>query len=351
MKRNFFSWSTLVAVALFTTHVNMNADATKSAEDLVKKAKEAGLVAIPDDTQAVEKLVDNPKNPINKAKLDLGLKLYFEPRLSKSALISCNTCHNLATGGVDGVSAAIGHKWTANPHHLNSPTVYNAVFAKRQFWDGRAPDLEAQAQGPLQAAPEMAISKEMAVKRIASMPEYVEMFKAAFGDEKITFKRIADAIGAFERTLVTPAPLDKFLQGDEKALTSAQKEGLKVFIDKGCASCHNGIALGGSMQKFPAVKPYKYADIGDFKGDKEGRVKVPTLRNILETAPYYHNGAVWDIKEAVKIMGETQLGVELTKDEISSIVTFFMALKGRKPVVVYPVLPASTAKTPKPDAN
>lgn len=333
----------LAAITLITSCVN--------ASTLLESAKGAGLQAIPSDKTALMKLIDNPKNRLNDAKIALGKKLYFEPRLSKSNLISCNTCHNLATGGIDGVSAATGHKWTANPHHLNSPTVYNAVFMDKQFWDGRSPDLEDQAQGPMQAAPEMAISKEMATERISSMPAYKAEFKAAFGDANITFKKIADAIGAFERTLVTPAPIDAFLNGDAKALTAAQKEGLKTFIDKGCTSCHTGIAIGGHMQPFPAVKPYKYATIGDFKGDKDGMVKVPTLRNILQTAPYFHNGAVWDIKEAVKIMGETQLGIDLSDKEVDAIVTFFGALDGKMPEVVYPTLPAVTVATPKPDAK
>jgi len=320
-----------------------------SADALSKSAKEVGLMPIPTDKIALMKLINNPNNPISDAKVTLGKQLFFEPRLSKSNLISCNTCHNLATGGIDGVSAAIGHNWTANPHHLNSPTVYNAVFMDKQFWDGRDPDLETQAQGPMQAAPEMAISKEMAVKRISSMPAYTPAFQAAFGDGEITFKKIADAIGAFERTLVTPSPIDAYLLGDEKALTLAQKEGLKTFIDKGCTSCHTGVGIGGHMQPFPAIKPYKYATIGDFKGDKSGMVKTPTLRNILQTAPYYHNGAVWDIKEAVKIMGETQLGIDLSEKEVNEIVTFFSALDGKTPEVIYPQLPAVTTTTPKPD--
>ncbi len=337
--------SAVALLALSTTALSAKSDA------LVESAKKAGLKAIPIDKDALTKLIDNPNNKLSDAKIALGKKLYFDPRLSKSNLISCNTCHNLATGGVDGVSAAIGHKWTANPHHLNSPTVYNAVFMDKQFWDGRSPDLEDQAQGPMQAAPEMAISKEMAVERISSMPAYVAEFEKAFGSKEITFKKIADAIGAFERTLVTPAPIDKFLNGDTNALTDAQKEGLKVFIDKGCAACHTGVGMGGGMQPFPVAKPYKYANVGDFKGDKNGMVKVPTLRNIVETAPYFHNGAVWSLDEAIKIMGETQLGVELSDKEVASIKTFLDAFTGEKPAVSYPQLPAVTAKTPKPDAN
>ena len=322
-----------------------------ASASLVDDAKNAGLTPIPSDKAALMKLIDNPKNPINKAKVELGKALFFEPRLSKSNLISCNTCHNLATGGIDGVSAAIGHKWTANPHHLNSPTVYNAVFMDRQFWDGRDPDVEAQAQGPMQAAPEMAISKEMAVKRISSMAGYQEQFKGAFDNPEITFKKIADAIGAFERTLVTPSRFDKFLAGDEKALSADEQAGLKIFIDKGCAACHTGVGIGGSMQKFPVVKPYKYADVGDFKGNKEGMVKTPTLRNIAHTAPYFHNGAVWSLEEAVKIMGETQLGADLNDKEVASIVTFLKSLDGEMPTITYPKLPAVSASTPKPVAE
>jgi len=322
-----------------------------ASASLLDDAKTAGFVPIPTDKIALMKLIDNPKNPLSEKKIALGKALFFEPRLSKSNLISCNTCHNLATGGIDGVDAAIGHKWASNPHHLNSPTVYNAVFMSRQFWDGRDADLEAQAQGPIQATPEMAISKEMAVARIGSMVGYKEQFKEAFGDNNITFKKIADAIGAFERTLVTPSRFDKFLLGDEKALSTEEKSGLQVFIDKGCATCHTGIGIGGEMKKFPLVNPYKYANIGDFKGNKEGMVKVPTLRNIMQTAPYFHNGAVWDMSEAVKIMGDTQLGVKLKDKEVASIVSFLKVLDGEMPTITYPKLPAVTATTPRPDSK
>ena len=335
-------------ITLLTTFITLSSFASAS---LVDEAKKAGLEAIPSNPTALKKLIDNPKNPVTQEKVALGKKLFFEARLSKSNLISCNTCHNLATGGVDGVSAAIGHKWTANPHHLNSPTVYNAVFMDRQFWDGRSPDLEDQAQGPMQAAPEMAISKKMAVERIASMAGYSEAFKKAFGDENISFKKIADAIGAFERTLVTPSRFDHFLEGKKDALNPAEKEGLKTFIAKGCTACHTGVGMGGSMQKFPLVAEYKYANVGDFKGAKGGMVKTPTLRNITHTAPYFHNGAVWSLSEAVKIMGETQLGVTLTNKETQSIVTFLQALEGAIPTITYPKLPAVTASTPKPEVD
>ncbi len=316
---------------------------------LIDKANKAGLKAIPTNKAELSKLID-PNKTITKKRVALGKQLYFEPRLSKSGIISCNTCHNLGMGGVDGVEAAVGHMWRANPHHLNSPTVYNAVFFSAQFWDGRSPHLEDQAQGPMQAAPEMAAPKELVEKRINSMPAYIQAFKEAYGkDVKVNFKTITSTIGIFERTLVTPSRFDDFLNGKNDALNDAEKEGLNTFIDKGCASCHTGIALGGTMQPFPIMGKYTYANIGDFKGNKNGMVKAPTLRNITQTAPYFHNGAIWNLADAVKEMGKTQLGIKLTENETEKIVTFLGSLEGRKPEISYPQLPKSTATTPKPD--
>ena len=317
--------------------------------DIAEKALKAGLKAIPSDQASLSKLID-PNKTITPKRVELGKKLYFEPRLSKSGIISCNTCHNLGLGGTDGVPAAVGHQWTANPHHLNSPTVYNAVFFKAQFWDGRSPHLEDQAKGPIEATPEMAAPKSLVEERVNSIPEYVEAFKDAYGkDVKIDFEKIASTIGIFERTLVTPSRFDDFLNGQKDALTDAEKEGLNLFIDKGCASCHTGVALGGTMQPFEITAKYKFRHIGDFKGDKNGMVKTPTLRNITETAPYFHNGAIWNLADAVKEMGSTQLGITISDEEAAKIVTFFGALEGRKPEIVYPQLPKSTLKTPKPD--
>ena len=326
--------------------------ASLMASSLTQDATNAGLIPIPESKSELLKLIDNPKNPITEKKVQLGKKLFFDPRLSNSGLISCNFCHNLSEGGDDGVSAATGHKWTANPHHLNSPTVYNAVFASSQFWDGRDPDLEKQAQGPIQAAPEMSATKEHVVATVTSMPEYVKAFKKAYGKNvDINFVKIADTIATFERTLVTPSRYDDFLNGCPSALTKAEKKGMKTFIDKGCATCHNGVALGGSMQGFALVAPYKHANIGDFKGDANGLVKVPTLRNITQTAPYFHNGAIWDLKEAIIEMGRIQLGVKINKTEATEIESFLKALDGRKGHVILPMLPASTATTPKPNLN
>ncbi len=323
-----------------------------SASSLMDDAKNAGLKPIPTSSLELMKLIDNPKNPITDAKVELGKKLFFDPRLSKSQIISCNFCHNLGEGGDDGVEASIGHKWTANPHHVNAPTVYNAVFFDVQFWDGRAKDVEEQAQGPIQAHPEMAATTEHVESVINSIPEYVNEFQNAYGkDVKISFTKVTDTIGLYERTLVTPSVYDDYLNGKENAMTPAQKEGLDTFIQVGCASCHTGIALGGSMNAFNITGTYKYQKVGDFKGDANGMVKVPTLRNITQTAPYYHNGKVWSLKEAISEMARIQLGKKLSDKEVNSINEFMKALEGRKPTVIYPMLPSSTATTPKPDMN
>lgn len=322
------------------------------ASSLTSDAKKAGLKPIPNSDTELLKLIDNPKNPITTEKVELGKKLYFDPRLSKSGFISCNSCHNLSEGGDDGLSAAIGHKWTVNPHNLNSPTVYNAVFFDSQFWDGRDPDLEKQAQGPIQAAPEMAATKEHVVNTVTSIPEYITEFKTAYGDDvKINFEKITDTIATFERTLVTPSAFDDYLNGNSNAMTDTQKDGLKTFIDNGCATCHTGVGIGGSMSAFNITNTYKYQDVGDFKGDKNGMVKVPTLRNITQTAPYFHNGQIWTLQEAIKEMGRIQLGKNISDKEASSIEEFLKALDGRKASITIPNLPASTSKTPKPDIN
>ncbi|GGD31308.1 cytochrome c biogenesis protein CcsA [Malaciobacter pacificus] len=330
----------------------ISAGSVFASSSLIQKAKNSRLEAIPATQEALMKLIDDKNDPITKEKVELGKKLYFDPRMSKSGLISCNTCHNLGLGGADGIPAAIGHGWTANPHHLNSPTVYNSVFFKAQFWDGRSPHLADQAQGPVQAGPEMAAPPKLVEDRINSIAEYVQEFKGAYGDDvKIDFEKITATIATFEKTLVTPSKFDDFLNGDENALNKEEKEGLVTFIDKGCTSCHSGIALGGTMQPFQIAAKYKFTNVGDFKGDENGMVKTPTLRNITETAPYFHNGQIWSLSEAVKEMGSTQLGIKIDDNDAAKIVTFLKALKGDKPEIIYPQLPESSINTPKPSAN
>lgn len=332
--------------------VSLFAFSSLNAANLIDEAKNSGLVSLPKDQKGVDEILKQNEikaSEFTLEKAELGKKLYFEPRLSKSGIISCNTCHNLGLGGTDGISTAIGHKWTANPHHLNSPTVYNAVLNNTQFWDGRAGTLADQAKGPIQADPEMATPAKLAVEKISSLPEYVSEFKKIYGKSGVNFDNIADAIANFERTLITPSRFDKFLEGDEKALTKEEQKGLKLFIDKGCVACHNGVNLGGNMQAFEVAGKYKFANLGDFKGDANGMVKTPTLRNVAETAPYFHNGAIWNLKDAIKEMGSVQLGIKISDKEAKSIETFLKSLTGTKPAIVYPQLPISTEKTPKPE--
>ncbi len=309
-------------------------------------------------------------NPITPAKVLLGKMLYYEPRLSKSGLISCNTCHNLATYGVDNLPTSVGHRWQIGPR--NAPTTLNAALHTRQFWDGRAKDVEEQAKGPVLNPIEMAMdSPKDVVKRLKSIPEYVRLFKKAFPRSKdpVNYDNVAKAIAAFERTLMTPSRFDRFLKGDLKALTKKEKEGLRTFIRVGCASCHNGPALGGTMfTKFGIVKAYWEAtrdyvtldkptmpmDVGKFavthKEEDLYVFKVPSLRNITRTYPYFHDGSVWNLEDAVQVMAKVQLGKELTKKELSSIIAFLKTLEGKIPedALKLPVLPPNSSKTPLP---
>lgn len=286
-------------------------------------------------------------NVYSKEKAELGKKLYFDPRLSKSSLISCNTCHNLGLGGVDGIPASTGHKWTPNPHHVNAPSVYNAILNTAQFWDGRASDLVDQAKGPLTAEPEMASTPELIESRLKSIPQYVKEFNKIYKDG-VSFDNAADAIATFERTLITPSRFDKFLNGDLNALSKDEKAGLGVFIDKGCIACHTGAILGGTMQAFEVAGKYEFANVGDFKGDANGMVRTPTLRNVEYTAPYFHNGAIWTLNDAIKAMGSVQLGINISDSEAKSIITFLKSLTGQMPQIIYPILPPSTDETPRP---
>ncbi|MBI4745050.1 MAG: cytochrome-c peroxidase [Deltaproteobacteria bacterium] len=308
-----------------------------------------------------ESVVDNPSNPVTPAKVKLGKMLYFDVRLSKSGFLSCNTCHNLSMFGVSGLSTDIGHKWVIGP--INGPTVLNSAFNIAQFWNGRAKDLEEQAKGPILNPGEMAMPIETYVeKKINSIPGYRALFTKAFPDDKepATYNNIAMAIAAFERTLLTPSRFDRFLTGDANALTGQEIRGLKLFVETGCTGCHNGIAIGGgSFQKLGVVKPYKTASEARGRFDiskKEEDInvfKVPTLRNIEMTYPYFHDGKVWQLEEAVRTMADIQLGTELKDNEIADIVAFLKSLTGTIPAdaLNIPILPPSGKDTQTPDAN
>ena len=293
----------------------------------------------------------------DRVKTELGKKLFFEPRLSKSGWITCNSCHNLSTGGADNLPSSIGHKWMFGP--INSPTVLNAKYNLAQFWDGRAKDLKEQAGGPIANPIEMGSKHEIAVNVIQSIPEYVQWFKGVYGDEKVNIDRITDAIAAFEETLTTPnSKFDMWLKGYDDAITETEKEGYALFKDKGCIACHYGVGVGGnSYQKFGMAKPYDKdtQTLGRFNVTKKEQdkyvFKVPLLRNIALTAPYFHDASTWKLSEAVNIMAEYQLGLKLTDDETNKIVAFLRTLTGDQPSVIFPILPPSTETTPAPNRN
>ena len=301
--------------------------------------------------------VESQKNPITEAKVNLGRMLYYEPRLSKNHDVSCNTCHDLAKYGVDGQPVSDGEKGQKGTR--NAPTVYNAAGHFVQFWDGRAPDVEEQAKGPMMNPVEMGMPSDKAVVAVLkSMPEYVDAFQKAFPADKdpVTFENTAQAIGVFERRLMTPSRWDKFLNGDQAALSNAEKAGFNKFMEVGCQACHAGTYLGGDVyQKLGVVKAYPdTSDVGREAVTKQESdrlvFKVPSLRNIDKTQPYFHTGKVATLDEAVKEMGEYQLGKQLTDDEVASIVIFLKTLTGEIPAeyIKPPELPKGTAKTPKP---
>jgi len=291
-------------------------------------------------------------------KIALGRMLYFDKRLSKNQDVACNSCHMLDKFGVDNEPTSKGHKEQRGGR--NSPTVYNAASHVAQFWDGRAKDVEEQAKGPVLNPVEMAMPSEAAVvKVLKSIPGYADPFKAAFPGDKdpITYENMAVAIGAFERKLVTRSKWDAFLAGDDKALTDAEKKGFNEFAAAGCPTCHSGAFVGGHMfQKLGLAKPWPSdKDQGRFevtKNDADKMMfKVPSLRNVAKTGPYFHDGSVADLGEAVKMMAEHQLAKELSKEQIDSIVAFLGSLTGELPTdyIAEPTLPESGPKTPKPD--
>ncbi|MBO3705718.1 MAG: cytochrome-c peroxidase [Candidatus Accumulibacter sp.] len=290
----------------------------------------------------------------NPALVELGKKLYFDPRLSKSGFISCNSCHNLSMGGSDNLKTSIGHNWQKGP--INSPTVLNSSLNVAQFWDGRAKDLKAQAAGPIANPGEMAFTHELAVSLLQSIPGYTAEFKKVFGSDKVDVDRITQAIAAFEETLATPnSRFDQWLKGNRKALTKWELEGYQLFKDSGCVACHNGPAVGGnSFQKMGVVEPYKATSPAEGRVAVTGKdadrfnFKVPTLRNVELTYPYFHDGAADTLSEAVETMGRVQLGKKFSPEENAKIVAFLKTLTGDQPSFKIPLLPPSADSTPRP---
>ena len=286
---------------------------------------------------------DNPENLVTEEKVMLGQTLYFDKRLSKDETVSCNSCHDLKKYGVDNEETSDGVGGQKGGR--NSPTVLNAAFHFAQFWDGRAKDVEEQAGGPILNPIEMSMpDQEYVIRRLASIKGYQELFAAAFPDdpEPVNYRNLEKAIGAFERKLITPSRFDEYLMGYDQALTAEEKQGLQTFMNTGCITCHTGAVLGGTMyQKFGLAGNYwdftksEKVDNGRFlvtKNESDKMMfKVPSLRNIEKTHPFFHDGSVDNLADAVRIIAKLQLNKDLTDQEVDQIVTFLRTLTGTVP--------------------
>jgi cytochrome c peroxidase len=315
----------------------------------------AGWEALPDVAPAPE------DNPTTEAKVILGKMLFMDPRFSSTGTVSCNSCHNVMEGGDDSRTFSMGvHGKTGG---RNAPTVWNSAFHSVQFWDGRADLLEDQAKGPVTNPVEMGVPEiEQAMDKVRAIPGYKPYFDKAFGKDSMTVVNAAKAVAAFERTLITPdSPYDKYVKGDKKAMTAQQVSGMETFAAAGCTSCHSGAAFNGPTMafgqgfyaKFPTFADNVYNKKYDLSADK-GReeatgkaadahmFRVQTLRNITDTAPYFHNGSVNDLSEAVALMAKTQLNKDLSDKEVKDIVAFLGALTGEYPEITMPRLPATS---------
>ena len=297
-------------------------------------------------------------NPTTKEKVTLGKILFFDKRLSKDNSVSCNECHNVNRAGVDALPTSKGIAGQFGGR--NSPTVYNAAFLSVQFWDGRAASLEEQAKGPLINPKEMGMENHDAVvAKVKAISGYAPLFDKAFGKNSINIDNIAKAIAAFERTLITPnSPFDHYIRGNKKALTVEQERGWQLFQANGCITCHQGATFAGPVlpvgvgfyQKFPLMPDRKFTskykldeDPGRFEATKQesdkGMFRVPSLRNVALTGPYFHNGKVQDLHEAVRIMGKVQRGVDLKDEDVNAIVAFLGSLSGKMPIINEPDMP------------
>jgi cytochrome c peroxidase len=337
MKKLLFISCLLAVVAILACKQgNKNKIATSFGnftEDSVQKLAHAFFQPLP-------AVADNQQNAVTAEKVQLGKLLYYDTRLSAKGNKSCNSCHDLQSFGVDNMRTSVGDN--GKKGNRNSPTVFNAALHNMQFWDGRAKDVEEQAGMPILNSIEMGIPhKGMLVQRLGKIERYRELFDNAFPGEKapLNYTNLEKAIAAFERTLLTPSRFDNYMQGDASALTQEEKAGLVTFIKSGCTNCHNGVGIGGAqMQRFGLVTDYRTLT-GSSVNDA-GRIavthsisdkdvfKVPGLRNIIGTYPYFHDGSIVQLDSAVKIMAKVQLNKELKKDEVNSIMAFLSSLTG-----------------------
>jgi cytochrome c peroxidase len=309
-----------------------------TAEDKVKIA--AAFAPLPTEAASTE-------NPVTPLKVALGKRLFLDEALSNPLAnngqrISCNTCHLLDNFGVDGLDRSLGILGEKVP--VNAPSVFNAALHTRQFWDGRAKDVEEQALGPITALKEMGFTNSDADKAtvlaqlVAADASYPQQFVEAFGGDEaaaFTFANIGQAIGAFERTLLTPSRFDSYLKGDDAALSGAEKRGLKLFMTvggKGCVSCHSGVAVGGQQLVTLAGKPSASDPLvqAAYAG-APAPVKVPSLRNAEKTGPYFHNGAIANLEDAIRAMATYELGVTLRDEETMALKAFLQSLTGEVP--------------------
>lgn len=345
----------------FITIISITLSLLMGDEVLRQIVLDRGFKPIPKDFQSLVTQVDDSKNPMSTEKIFLGKKLFNDKNLSLDRSLSCATCHDLKKGGEDSKPTAIGYKKRPNPKHLNTLTVLNTAFSKHFFWDASADSLEEQAKGPIQAHFEMASTPKLVEQRVKENQEYRNLFKRVFADKSIVFENVVKAIAVYEKTLVTRSKFDDFLDGNLNALDVSQKRGLKLFINLGCMGCHYGPALGGQkVQKFPLRdynslfnittafnektkrrkiqnitlnfkmhEAFPFENKGGFLGkNDERKFRVPILRNISKTAPYFHNGQVKTLKEAIKIMSKNQVGVSLSEEQVQAMESFLKSLDG-----------------------
>ncbi len=300
-------------------------------------------------------------NPTTAAKVELGKMLYMDPRFSSTGTVSCNTCHNIMEGGDDSRTVSMGVHGKTGAR--NAPTVWNSAFHSVQFWDGRAPLLEDQAKGPVANSVEMGMSDvDTAMDRVRAIPGYKPYFDKVFGKDGMTVDNAAKAVAAFERTLITPnSAYDRYVKGDKQAMTAQQVKGMNTFAATGCTACHSGAAFNGPTMpqgqgfyaKFPTFSDNAYVTKYKLDQDKgreavTGKVadanmfRVQTMRNITDTAPYFHNGSVNDLSEAVRVMAKTQLNTDMSNADVADVVAFLGALTGEYPQIMMPRLPATS---------
>jgi len=345
--KNLFTLAFMALVMVLASCNNQPAvDPAQAFADSVKAMAAKSFAVLPTSAE-------NPANAGTAEKIALGKALYFDVRLSKNQTQSCNTCHNLATYGVDNLPTSKGDNGAQGTR--NSPTSLNAMLHVAQFWDGRNKDVEEQAGGPILNPVEMGIKDTASmIAVLKKIPEYQTMFAAAFPGQTdaITYDNLTDAIGAFERTLLTPSKFDEFIAGNTQALSPEEIKGLKTFMDVGCTTCHSGALLGGNMfMKFGLSVNYweltksAVIDSGKYVVTKNPAdmfvFKVPSLRNIEKTFPYFHDGSVADLKDAIQIMAKTTLNKELSTEEVESINTFLKSLTGTVPAEVLQETPAT----------